>query len=34
VLYGADGEPLTMVENVETAVELAAKRGLRFIAVH
>ena len=34
VLYGADGEPLTMVENVQTAVELAAERGLKFIAVH
>ena len=34
VLYGADGEPLTMVENVETAVELAAVRGLKFVAVH
>jgi hypothetical protein len=34
VLYGADGEPLTMVENVETAVELAAVRGLKFVSVH
>ena len=34
VLYGADGEPLTMVDDVETAVEIAAAHGLEFIAVH
>ena len=34
VLYGADGEPLTMVDDVETAVEIAAEHGLKFIAVH
>ena len=34
VLYGADGVPLAAVDDVETAVEIAAKRGLEFIAVH
>ena len=34
VLYGADGVPLVMVDEVETAVEIAAERGLKFIAVH
>jgi hypothetical protein len=34
VLYGADGVPLVMVDDVETAVEIAAEHGLKFIAVH
>ena len=34
MIYGADGEPLTMVDDVETAVEIAAERGLKFVAVH
>jgi hypothetical protein len=34
VLYGADGVPLVMVDDVETAVEAASGRGLKFIAVH
>ena len=34
VLYGADGVPLAAVDDVDTAVELAAERGLNFIAVH
>ena len=34
VVYGADGTPLVMVDAVETAVELAAQRGLGFVAVH
>jgi hypothetical protein len=34
VLYGADGMPLVTVDDIETAVEIAAARGLEFIAVH
>lgn len=34
VLYGADGEPLTMVDDVKTAIEIATEHGLQFIAVH
>ena len=34
VLYGADGVPLVTVDDVETAVEIAAAHGLEFIAVH
>ena len=34
VLYGADGEPLTTADDVETAVEIAAEQGLKFISVH
>jgi hypothetical protein len=34
VLYGADGEPLTTADDVETAVEIAAEHGLKFISVH
>jgi hypothetical protein len=34
VLYGADGAPLVMAEDVETAVEMAAERGLGFVSVH
>ena len=34
MLYGADGNPLVMVDTVDTAVEMAAERGLGFVAVH
>jgi hypothetical protein len=34
VLYGSDGAPLVMTEDVETAVEMAAERGLGFVSVH
>jgi hypothetical protein len=34
MIYGADGNPLAMVDAVETAVEMAAERGLDFVAVH
>jgi hypothetical protein len=34
VLYGADGVPLAMVDDVETAVEVAAEHDLEFVAVH
>lgn len=34
VLYGADGVPLVMVDDVETAVDIATEHGLKFIAVH
>ena len=34
VLHGADGAPLVMAGDVETAVEIAAKHGLAFVAVH
>lgn len=34
VLYGADGVPLVMADDVETAVEVAAAHDLKIIAVH
>ena len=34
VLFGADGTPLARTDAVETAVEMAAKHGLAFIAIH
>jgi hypothetical protein len=34
MLYGADGNPLVMVDTVDTAMEMAAERGLGFVAVH
>ena len=34
VLYGADGLPLVTADDVETAVEMAAERGLNFVPVH
>jgi hypothetical protein len=34
VLNGADGAPLLMARDVETAVAIAAKHGLAFVAVH
>ena len=34
MLHGADGAPLVMAGDVETAVEIAAKHGLAFATVH
>jgi hypothetical protein len=34
VLHGADGEPLVMAGDVETAVEIAVEHGLAFATVH
>jgi hypothetical protein len=34
VLYGADGVPLTTVDDVETVMEIAAEHGLAFVSVH
>ena len=34
VLYGADGTPLAVADDVETAVETAAEHGLGFVSVH
>jgi hypothetical protein len=34
VLYAADGEPLLMVDDIETAGEIAAEHGLRFVSIH
>jgi hypothetical protein len=34
VLFGADGAPLFIAGDVETAVEIAAKHGLAFVTVH
>ena len=34
VLHGADGAPLVMAGDVETAVEIAAKHGLAFVTIH
>jgi hypothetical protein len=34
VLFGADGTPLAQTDAVETAVEMAAERGLAFITIH
>jgi hypothetical protein len=34
MVYRADGTPLVMVDAVQTAVEMAAQRGLGFVAVH
>ena len=33
-VYGADGIPLVVVDDVDTAVALAAERGFGFVAVH
>jgi hypothetical protein len=33
-VYGADGIPLVVVDNVDTAVAMAAERGFGFVAVH
>ncbi len=34
VLYGADGTPLVVVDDVETAVEVAATYGVGLVTVH
>ena len=34
MLHGADGAPLVMAGDVETAVEIAVKHGLAFVTVH
>ena len=34
MLYGADGLPLALVDDVETAVEMVVENGLSFAAVH
>lgn len=34
VLYGADGVPLMIVDDIETGEEIVAEHGLKFIAVH
>jgi hypothetical protein len=34
VLYRADWIPLVAVDDVETAMELAAESGLRFATIH
>lgn len=34
VLHGADGATLVMTDDVETAVEIAAKHGLAFATIH
>ena len=34
VLYGADGTPLSAVETVDAAFEVAAGHGLAFVTVH
>ena len=34
VLYGANGAPLVAVDDVETALDMVAERGLNFVAVH
>ena len=34
VLFGADGTPVVVADNVDTAVETAIEHGLSFVAVH
>jgi hypothetical protein len=34
VLYGANGAPLVVADDVETALDMVAERGLNFVAVH
>ena len=34
VLHGADGMPLSAVDNIDAAFEVAADRGLKFVTVH
>jgi hypothetical protein len=34
VLYRADGIPLIAVDDVETAVEMVAEKGLSFATIH
>ncbi len=34
VVFGADGTPLVVVDNVDTAVEVVAQHGLDFVTLH
>ncbi len=34
VLFAADGAPLVAADDVEAALDMAAERGLTFVAVH
>jgi hypothetical protein len=34
LLYGADGEPITMADDIEEVADAANELGLSFIAVH
>jgi hypothetical protein len=34
VVYGADGAPVAMADDVEEAADLAMELGLRFVVVH
>jgi hypothetical protein len=34
VLYGANGQPFAVADDVDAAVDTAAAQGLNFIAVH
>jgi hypothetical protein len=34
VLFGADGKPAVVANNVDAAVETAIEQGLSFVAVH
>jgi hypothetical protein len=34
VIYGADGNPIVMVEDPETAMGMVAEQGLIIVAVH
>jgi|1186.fasta_scaffold368956_1 hypothetical protein len=34
VLFGADGKPAVVTDNVDAAVETAIEQGLGFVAVH
>ena len=34
VLFGADGTPVVVADDVDTAVETAIEHGLSFVAVH
>lgn len=34
VLFGADGEPLVIAGDIETAVKIAADHGLAFATIH
>jgi hypothetical protein len=33
-VFGADGTPLVVVEDVEAAVEMVARHGLDFVSLH
>ena len=34
MLYGADGLPVALVDDVETAVDMVAENGLSFATIH